>query len=133
MLLGDKGPGCTKVTAVCVRRPHEGKCSVRARRLLLCPLPFGTTMVTKFKSKQSVFTIHTSGANTGNSHGVAKSVLACVFHRTLRAGVDLDKGGSLDAGAGLSPSLASPAKASVTLWVPCFREDSGILNSAQAE
>lgn len=71
-------------------------------------------MVTKFKSTQSVFTIHASRANTGDPHGMARSVLGCVFHRTLRAGVDLDKGGSLEAGAGLSPSLAVPAKASVT-------------------
>lgn len=28
-----------------------------------------------------------------------------VFRRTLTAGVDLDKGGSLEAGAGISPSL----------------------------
>lgn len=93
--------------AVCVHMPHEGKCSVRARRLLLGCLPFGTTMVIEFKSTQSVFTIRASRANTGDPHGMAKSVLACVFHRTLRAGVDLDKGGSLEAGAGLSPSLLS--------------------------
>lgn len=52
MFLGDKGPGCTKVMAVCVHMPHEGKCSVRARRLLLGCLPFGSTMVIKFKAHE---------------------------------------------------------------------------------
>lgn len=90
-------------------------------------------MVMKLKSTPSVLTIHVSRANRGDSHGRAKSVLACHLPLHPEADVDLDRGGSLEAVTGLLPSLAFPAKASVTLWAPCFREDLGTQNNAQEE
>lgn len=64
---------------------------------------------------------------------MAPSVSACRLPLRPEADAELDRRGSLEAVAGLLPSLAFPAEAGVTLRAPYFREDLGTQNNAQEE